>query len=52
MAMYKEVGAELRNLRAEKKNEPDEDVKAQLTEQIEGLRKKQNKWGKLLEFIE
>lgn len=46
-AMYKKVSDEMRSLRAERRNENDDDVCAELTELIKGLEPQYKKWGKL-----
>ena len=48
MTMYEKVDVMLTNLRAKRGAETDEDVKAELKTDIEGLRKKKDELRKLL----
>ena len=46
--MWKDSRAELRQLRGDLRNEVDDEVRAELMQDIEGLKKRKNDWGKLL----
>ena len=48
MEMWKDARAELRQLRGDLRNEVDVEVRAELMQDIEGLKKRKNDWGKLL----
>ena len=46
--MWKDSRAELRQLRGDLRNEVDDEVRAELMQDIEGLKKRKIDWGKLL----
>lgn len=48
MAMWKDARAELKALREELRGETEEDVRAELLADIEGLRKRKGDWAQLL----
>lgn len=48
MAMWKDAKDELKKLREEMRNEPDDEVRAELAQDIEGLKNKKEDWAKLL----
>ena len=48
MEMWKDAKNELKGLREDLKNEVDEDVRAELMSDIEGLKKRKGDWAKLL----
>ena len=48
MAMWKDAKDELKKLREEMRNEPDDEVRAELAQDIEGLKNKKDDWAKLL----
>lgn len=48
MAMWKDSRNELRQLREDLKSEDDEEVRAELLADIEGLKKRKGDWAKLL----
>ena len=48
MEMWKEAKAELKQARDDLKNEVDEEVRAELMADIEGLKRRKGDWAKLL----